>query len=284
MEHFPIIDTHLHLWDIGKLNYPWLDNVPSIKKTLLIEDYQEATKNLQIEKMVFVQCECLAEQKLQEIEFVKEQARKDNRIQGMVAYAPLEQGRGVSKLLEGFYHDPFIKGVRRMYDDRPEICYSSSFLEALNLLPEYDLSFDISIKPSSLKATIKMLADCPHTKVVLDHLGKPNIKDQALPEYIKYMETLASFPNVVVKASGLITEADWQDWKAGELAPYIEHAINCFGYDRVLFGGDWPVVLLAGSFEGWLNALLEILSFASREELLKIFYYNAMSTYKLQTK
>jgi L-fuconolactonase len=280
-EYIPVIDTHLHLWDVNRLEYPWLRDVPAIEKTFLIADYQEASKNFPVEKMVFVQCECRPEQCLQEVALVMEQADRDERIKGIVAYAPLEQGRAVTALLDAYRNNPLIKGVRRIYDDEPGLCDSSSFLDALNLLPSYNLSCDISIKPHSMPATIRMIKACPDTFFVLDHLGKPAIKNGGLATFQKDMDMLAALPNVVAKVSGLITEADWSYWTVEDLKPYIEHATTTFGFDRLVFGGDWPVVLLAGSYQQWLQALNEALSFASREELWQLFYHNAVKFYRL---
>lgn len=280
-EQIPVVDTHLHLWDINKLDYPWLNEVPAIKTNFHIEDYQTATERFNIEKMVFVQCECLPEQNLQEIEFVTQQALRDNRISGMVAYAPLEQGKRVRKVLEVFETKAIVKGVRRMCVEDPDLCCSTPFLDGVNLLPEFDLSFDICTTPYHMKAIIQMVEACPQTQFVLDHLGKPDIKNQKLAEYKRNLEALASFPNVVAKISGLITEADRERWTVADLVPYVEHAVDCFGYNKLMFGGDWPVVLLAGSYERWLNALLEALMLSSKEELSGLFHDNAIRIYRL---
>lgn len=281
IKQIPIIDTHLHLWDINRLEYPWLNEVPAIKKTFLIEDYQQASKKFTIEKMVFVQCECLPQQCLKEVNFALEQASKDARIKGIIPYISLEQGESVIPLLDEFKENNLIKGVRRMYDDNPGLCYSSSFLDALNILPSYNLNFDVSIKQHSLTATIQMIKECGDTVFVLDHLGKPNIKHGGFKTFQKDMDILASFPNVVAKISGLITEADWDYWTVADLKPYIGYAIKAFGFERLLFGGDWPVVLLAGTYERWLNALSEVLQNSTSEELSMLFHDNAERIYKL---
>lgn len=276
-----IIDSHLHLWDTSRFNYSWLNTVPDINRNFFIADYQRATTNFCIEKMVFVQCECTPKQYLQEVAFVTEQAGIDNRIQGIVAYAPMEKGKDISQDLRLLSANSLVKGVRKMYDDNPEICYSKPFLDALNLLPLHNFSFDISCKPFALPATIKMIRSCPDTVFIIDHLGKPDIKNNGIAEYIKNMEVLASFPNVMAKISGLITEADPHIWTGSDLRPYVEYAITCFGYDRLMFGGDWPVVLLAGDFERWVNVLLSLLEDSSAEEVAKVFYTNAQRIYKL---
>ncbi|MEO6948526.1 MAG: amidohydrolase family protein [Ginsengibacter sp.] len=279
--NMPIIDSHLHLWDIEHLDYAWLDKVIPIRKSFFVEDYQAAVKDFPVEKMVFVQAECQPEQFLAEVNFVEEQAQKDSRIQGIVAYSPIELGKNVEPILKVLQSHMLIKGIRRMYDDSPELCCSSTFIDGLNLLPLYGFTFDISITPNSIPDTIKMIKSCPDTLFILDHLGKPDIKGGSINDFKKNIYKLAAFPNVVAKLSGLITEADWKSWTPENINPYVQHAIDCFGYDRLMFGSDWPVLFLAGSWQRWLTCLQEILSNCNTTGLQKIFYENAMKIYRL---
>lgn len=281
IQNIPLIDSHLHLWDVELLDYPWLKDVPEINKSFSITDYQDETRDLKIEKMVFVQCECLPEQSMQEIKFVERQALKDPRIRGMVAYAPLEKGSEIIPTLVLFKQNQFIKGVRRMYDDTPEICTNPDFLTAVRLLPEYGLSMDLSIKPSSAAQTLLMIQSCPDTQFVLGHMGKPDIKNDGFGQFKQDMDAFASLPNVVVKISGLITEADWNHWSEEEVSKYIAYAIGCFGTDRLMFGGDWPVVLLAGNYNQWLQALFRYVSEYSDEDIHKLLYDTATRIYRI---
>ena len=276
-----IIDTHLHLWDMQRMVYPWLEEAPAIRKTFLAEDYREAVKGLPVEKMVFVQAECLPESFLEEVRFVTEQARQDSRIQGIVAYAPLEQGQQAAAALDRLQEFPLVKGVRRMYDETPELCCTPAFLQGVRLLPQYGFSMDLSVRPHAIPHTLEMIAACPHTLFILDHLGKPRISAGAWEEYKHHIKKLAAFPNVTAKLSGLITEADHRYWTPEELEPYIQYAVDCFGEDRLLFGSDWPVVTQAGSCRQWLDALLEGLRHYDTTIIRKIFCENAMKVYRL---
>ena len=280
-EQLTIIDTHLHLWDIQRMVYPWLDDVPAIRKTFLVADYREATIGLPIEKMVFVQAGCLPGGFLGEVRFVTEQAQQDDRIQGIVAYAPLEQGSGVATALDSLKEFPLVKGVRRMYDETPELCCTPAFLDAVQLLPQYGFSLDLSVRPHAIPHTLKMMAACPHTQFILDHLGKPRIGAGAWEEYKYNIKKLAAFPNVTAKLSGLITEANHRYWTPEELEPYIKYAVDSFGEDRLLFGSDWPVVTLAGSCQHWMEALLEGLRHYDTTIIRKIFRENAIKVYRL---
>lgn len=281
LQQQPIIDTHLHLWDTTLMRYPWLESVPTINQSFLLQDYQRAVQDYQVAQLVFVQAACLPEQYLDEVRFVTAQAEKDARIRGIVAYAPVETGKQLTTVLDILKGYPLVKGVRRMYDDNPALCCSPAFLEGVHLLGENGFSFDISIKPASIPDTIKMMAAVPDTLFILDHLGKPDIKGGGLAAYQAQIAAMAKLPNVVAKLSGLITEANWNNWTAAELVPYIQHAVDCFGTDRLLFGGDWPVVLLAGTWVQWIEALEVGLAGCSAADLQKIFYDNAVNIYRL---
>lgn len=276
-----IIDAHLHLWDISKLHYPWLNDVPVINKTFLIEDYKKATEQYDIESMVFVQCECLPEESLDELNFVAEQALLDRRIKAVIAYAPLEKGFAVEKHLQQLKSNPMVKGVRRMTSNEPGLCLTKDFINAVQLLVKYDLTLDLSIKPFQVKETISLIQQCPENRFILDHLGKPDIANNGFESFKKDIKRFASLPNVVAKISGLITEANWNIWKTKDIKPYIEFAIEQFGFDRLLFGSDYPVVLLAGNYTQWIDTLLEATKNYSQHELQNLFYNNAKKTYSI---
>jgi L-fuconolactonase len=277
----PIIDAHVHLWDTQRLNYPWLKMVPDIDKNFLMPDFQQQHADFNIEKFVFVQADCHPKQFLEELEFVAEQALLDSRLQGIVAYAPLELGNEIVSILEIFQSYALVKGVRKMYDEAPDACLDPRFIAALRLLPAYNLSFDISIKPASVKQTLQMIKACPDTQFVLDHLGKPDIRNRDYNAFEKNLSAFASLPNVTAKLSGLITEADHGNWRQEDIQPYIEYAISAFGFDRLMFGSDWPVVLLAGSYQRWLHTIFKCVETCSAGEQNKLFYATANKLYRL---
>jgi L-fuconolactonase len=273
-----LTDTHLHLWDTARLQYPWLHGLPQIQGVFLTEQYRQATAGFDVDRMVFVQAECLPEENVAEMELVMEQAALDPRIAGMVAYAGLEQGKAS---LRPFIGKPFVKGIRRMYDDAPDTCCTPCFLEAARALPEHGFSMDISTQPHALPHTARMIAQCPDTQFILDHLGKPAIRNGGLEAFKRDMDALAKFPNLAAKLSGLITEAAWRRWSVDTIAPYVQHAVSCFGEDRLMFGGDWPVVLLAGSWAEWVQALQQVLAEYPAAVQEKIWHGNAAHYYRL---
>ena len=194
------------------------------------------------------------------------------------------KGEDSRTFLEELKQYPLIKGVRRIiqFEDDLEFCLQPDFVKGVQILADYNLSFDICISHIQMANTIKLVDQCPDINFILDHIGKPDIKNQVLEPWVTELKTLSEFPNVGCKISGLITEADHEKWTKADLKPYIEHVINCFGFDRVLYGGDWLVVTLAGEYTQWIEALEWVLNSCSLDELKKLFHNNAIRVYKIQ--
>jgi len=280
---FPIVDTHLHLWDPGNLRYPWLDGNALLNKPYLLADYRRACGPVQVEKMVFLQCECDFSQFQQEADWVTSLAQQDPRIAGIVPWAPLEKGDAARPALEKLAENPLIKGARRIIQFEPDIefCLQPNFVKGVQALAAYNFSFDICIFHPQLANTIKMVQQCPNVKFILDHIGKPDIKNHLLDPWRAEIKQLASLPNVWCKVSGLVTEADHQHWTKEDLKPYIDHVIASFGFDRVMYGGDWPVAYQATEYPRWVETLEWAVSGCSETELRKLFHDNAVGFYKL---
>lgn len=284
MLNFPIIDTHLHLWDPNNLMYPWLHDLPQLNRPHLLPEYDRACGSLQVDAMVFMQAEADFSQAMDEAKWVNSLARENSRIKAIIPWAPLEKGEGSRAFLEELKQYPLIKGVRRIiqYEANLEFCLQPEFIRGVQLLADYNFSFDICISHIQMANTIKMVSQCPDISFILDHIGKPDIKNHVLEPWSKELKTLSEFPNVCCKISGLITEADHEKWTREDLKPYIDHVIDCFGFDRVIYGGDWPVVTLAGEYTQWVEALEWALSGCSLDELRKLFHDNAIKIYKIQ--
>lgn len=283
MPNFPIVDTHLHLWNPSYLRYPWLDGNDLLNRPYLLEDYRRHTGPVEVEKMVFLQCEVEPSQHLAEAAWVTELAGQDPRIQGIVPWAPLELGDGARSSLETLAQNPLIKGVRRIiqFEPDPEFCLRPDFVRGVQILPEYGFSFDICIHHPQMANTIKLVEQCPNVQFILDHIGKPDIKGQVMEPWAQELRTLASFPNVWCKMSGLVTEADHQAWTPADLQPYIEHVLDCFGFDRTMYGGDWPVAYQATEYPRWVATLEAAVRGASEADLRKLFRDNAIAFYRL---
>ncbi|MBI1256997.1 MAG: amidohydrolase family protein [Chloroflexi bacterium] len=283
MLDFPIVDAHLHLWDPALLRYPWLDGDPLLNQAYLLPQYAAATAANPPEKMVFVQCEADFAQFMQEAEWVSAITDHDNRIAGIVAWAALEQGDAARPALERLAANPRIKGIRRIiqFEPDPAFCLRPGFVTGVQALADYGLSFDICIDHTQMENTIALVRQCPNVPFMLDHIAKPDIKNHLLEPWRSHLKMLAGFENVSCKMSGLVVEADWQRWTQADLKPYIDYVLDCFGFERIVFGGDWPVVLRAAQWQQWLETLLLSLDGASQAELRQLFHDNAIAFYRL---
>ena len=283
MPHFPLVDTHLHLWDLSRLRYPWLASVPSLKRNHLIEDYRRACGPVAVAKMVFLQCECDPGQYQAEADWVTEVAKADPRICGIVPWAPLELGEAAGEALATLAANPLVKGIRRIiqFEADPEFCLQPAFVRGVRSLHGHGLSFDLCINHRQLAHTIQLVRQCPNVRFVLDHIAKPDIKAGLLDPWRVELRELARLENVWCKLSGLVTEADHATWTVGDLRPYIDHVMECFGFDRVMFGGDWPVSTLASDYPQWVNTVDEALSGSSPDELHRLYVRNAEQFYRV---
>jgi L-fuconolactonase len=281
MPDFPIVDTHLHVWDTNRLRYPWLDGIPLLNKPYLLAEYKRACGPVQVEKMIFLQCECDFSQFMQEVGLVTQLAREDARLQGIVPWAPLEKGDGAQADIEKLASNPLIKGIRRIIQFEPDIefCLRHDFVKGVQSLENFGLHFEICISHIQMKNTIKLVQQCPNVRFILDHIGKPDIKNHVLDPWRQEIKTLSEMPNVWCKISGLVTEADHQKWTKEDLKPYIDHVIESFGFDRVMYGGDWPVAYQATEYPRWVETLEWAVSGCSDTELRKLFRDNAIKFY-----
>jgi L-fuconolactonase len=283
MLKFPIVDSHLHVWDPVHLVYPRLWNYPLINRPFLLEDFHSACDALKIEKMVFIQAQVDYSQFLNETEWVTQLSRKDKKLQGIVSWAPLEKGYCAEGVLKKLAQNKLVKGIRRMILHEPDIhfCLEPDFVLGVQLLAEFQLSFDICISYHQISNVIDLVKQCPNVRFVLDHIGGPDIKNQIFRPWKQEIKMLAEFSNVCCKISGLVTAADKQHWTTEHLIPYIHHVIDCFGFNRIMFGGDFPVVLLSCSYVKWVETLFKVLQGCSEEEIRKVFHDNATNFYRL---
>jgi L-fuconolactonase len=179
--------------------------------------------------------------------------------------------------------DTLVKGIRRLIQGEDiDFCIQPNFMNGVKTLARYGLSFDICIFHPQLANAIRLVEQCPNVQFILDHIGKPDIKNQLFEPWKQEIKILAEFPNVYCKISGLVTEANHENWTPADLQPYIEHVIDCFGFDRVIYGSDWPVSTLASDYLLWVRTLQEAVSESTPEELKKLFHDNAIKFYRLQ--
>ena len=257
-EVLPIVDAHVHLWNPAQFSMSWLAGIPRLNRLYGLRDSREQTQGLPITAIVYVEVGVEAQEALCEARHVTELAREEPSLQAVVAAVPVERGEAVREHLESLVaSSPLIKGVRRNLQDEaePGFCLRPDFVAGVLLLAQFNLSFDLCIKYWQLPYVTELVRRCPHTTFILDHLGKPDIKQRSLDPWKADLRKLAELPNVACKISGMVTEADHAGWQPTDLEPFIEVVLEAFGEDRVLFGSDRPVALLASSYRRWYETL-----------------------------
>jgi L-fuconolactonase len=275
-----ILDSHTHFWNPALLGYPWLENVPAINRVMLPSELPVQGNGWRIEKFVFVQADALPEQGYAEAAWVS--GLKDERLAAIVAFAPLELGARAREALELLRALPRVKGVRRLLqDEAPGFALQPAFMDAVRLLAAFDYSFDICIRHHQLREARMLINACPDVRFVLDHMGKPNIRGHEFDDWRDDLQKLAAYPNVMCKLSGVITEAG-AGWQLNDLLPYLDHALTCFGAERVMFGSDSPVLLLDSSIEVWIETMLRFAAPLSPGEHKLLFYENARRFYTIE--
>ena len=285
MIDYPIIDCHVHLWDLSRLCYPWLGTYPVLNHTFLTEDLDAARGPVDIEQFIFIEAECDHSLSAEEVAWVTELSRQDPRIGAIVARVPVERGDSIRPTLDSLAANPLVKGVRRIIASEPEsdFCLRPDFIAGVQALAEYGLSFDLGVSPDQLACAAQLVEQCSNVQFVLNHIGNPAVKSRQMLPWMVDLPALADYPNVWCKISGVATQADHDRWTPYDLKPYVDLALDAFGFDRVMFGGDWPVALQATAYPKWVDALCEITTDRTPDELRALFHDNARAFYRLES-
>ncbi|MGB8478378.1 MAG: amidohydrolase [Acidobacteriaceae bacterium] len=277
-----IIDTHQHLWDLDRFRYSWLQEYPTLNRSFRMNDYLEATKGLNVVKSVHLEADVDEPFMWEETSYLLELSnQEDNPLEGIVACGRPER-KDFRSYLEKIAGHSKIKGIRRVLHTQPDdLGQKKIFLENVAALAAYDLSFDICVLARQLPTAIHLVSYCKDVTFILDHCGIPPVKDKILDPWRLHIAELAKFPNVSCKVSGLVSYANPATWTADDLRPYVEHVIACFGWDRVLFGSDWPVCTLSASYVQWVDVLCSMTVSAGQTQQRKLFHENALRVYRL---
>ncbi len=277
-----IIDTHQHLWDLDLFAYSWLEDAPSLQRSFRMEDYLEAVRGLEVEKSVHLEADVDEAYMLDETRHILALAEQENPLEGVVACGRPEKP-DFADYLEQIAGHPKLKGIRRVLHTQPDdLGQSALFAENIRLLERYGLSFDICVLARQLPIAIRLVRECPGVSFILDHCGVPQVKERILDPWRRHILELSKFPNLVCKVSGLVAYADPEKWTPEDLRPYVNHVIECFGWDRVMFGSDWPVCTLSAPLQRWVATLRLLTHDAGEEKQRKLFYENAAGVYRLQ--
>lgn len=273
------IDAHQHFWKFDSVRYDWIDdNMKSIRKDFLPHHLQPLLAQNNFDGCVAVQ----ANQSEEETRFLIGLAKQHDFIKGVVGWVDL-RAVDISERLAYYKQEPVVKGFRHVLQSEIErdFMLQPSFKRGINQLQLHGFVYDILIFPDQLNFSAELVASFPNQKFVIDHIAKPMIRHKEISIWRKDIEKMASNDNVYCKISGLVTEADWQNWKPADFIEYIHTVVNAFGIDRVMFGSDWPVCQVAASYEEVVGITEEYFSAFSEADQAKFFRHNAVHFYNL---
>lgn len=278
-----IVDTHLHIVDMAALSYPWLGDAGALNRNWSYDDYAREARRLGIAVTLHMEVDVAESDIEKETDYVsKIVARPDSLLVGGIASCRPEDA-GFAAYLERTRANPVVKGFRRVLHVMPdELSQSPLFRENLKRLAGTGLTFDLVVFPRQLSRAMELVDLAPDVQFVLDHCGVPDIKGGAYDQWAKDMTEIARRPNVVGKLSGIVAYTDTETWTLDSIRPYAEHTIGAFGFDRMVWGSDWPVCTLGGSLSTWVGATHALLEGASRDEKHALLAGNAIKLWNLK--
>jgi L-fuconolactonase len=273
-----IIDSHQHFWKYNTQDYTWLDeSMSSIRKDFLPEDIEPLLLANGIDGCVCIQ----VNQTTEETQFLHDLAQKNEFIKGLVGWVDLKS-KSIEEELTAYKKLGKLKGFRHIVQAEPiGFMQNSDFIKGIKKLADFDFTYDILIYPSQMKDAIHLAKNCPENRLVIDHLAKPNVRGKEISQWGNYLQKLSEFPNVYCKISGMVTEADWKNWEKEDFFIYLDHVLGSFGVNRILYGSDWPVCLVAAEYDEQLDIVKAYFDKLSETEKSLIFGLNAAKFYKL---
>ena len=298
-EESPIVDCHQHLWDLERFKLPWIEAGTLLGRSYAMQDYLAAIEGTGIQHAVYMEVDVDPAQQLAEADYVVEicKGSKTPTIAGVVSGRPASDG--FQDYVARLKKSPHIKGIRQVLhgEGTPAgYCLKENFIRGIQHLGENDLSFDLCMRPKELANGAALAKHCPDTRFIVDHCGNADVKaffqpgdprltdtkpDHNAGAWKRDMDLLAARKNTICKISGVIARVP-KEWSAEDLAPIVNHCLDSFGPDRVIFGSDWPVCLLGAPLKEWVAALRQIIADRPAEEQQKLLFGNAARRYGLQ--
>lgn len=273
-----VIDSHVHFWNYNKTDLPWINrSMKILQQDYLPSDIELTLKRNHVDGCIAVQA-MTAEV---ETRFLAELARTHPVIKGVVGWTDL-RAKDAGKKLSEFKDYLSIVGVRHIVQsEADDFLYDEKFREGISMLKELGYTYDLLIYPRQIKAATDLVNAFPDQIFILDHCAKPDVKHKEMEKWREGIIDLATYPNIYCKLSGLITEATWKEWSAGDFYPYLDVIFESFGVQRLMFGSDWPVMLLSGIYVQWKSLLEKYMESFLQEEKEAVFGLNAMKTYNV---
>ncbi|GGF82513.1 amidohydrolase family protein [Wenyingzhuangia marina] len=274
-----VIDSHQHFWKYNSEKHSWIDDeMAIIRKDFLPEELKTVYQENKVDGCVAVQ----ADQTLQETDFLINLASENSFIKGVVGWVDF-RADDIDEVLEHYSQFPVVKGFRHVVQVEADhnFLLRPNFLKGISKLEKYGYTYDILVFPHQLGAVLEFVKKFPNIKFVIDHIAKPYIKDGFYDGWAVLMIEIGKCPNVYCKISGMITEADYKTWDYNQLEPYMQLVLNAFGANRVMFGSDWPVCLVAGNYARVKEIITTFISKLSTQEQAAIMGNNTANFYNL---
>ncbi|MFY0712502.1 amidohydrolase family protein [Seonamhaeicola sp. NFXS20] len=274
-----IIDSHQHFWIYNPKTHEWIDDsMAVIRRDFLPSDLDKIYKENDVDGCIAVQ----ADQTIKETEFLIKLSQENSFIKGVVGWVDL-RSENLEKDLDNYSNINIVKGFRHIVQGEPDCNFllRPSFLKGVSALEKYNYTYDILVYPHQLGATLEFIKRFPKQKFVIDHIAKPYIKDGFYDGWATLMQEIAKHENVYCKVSGMVTEADFDNWTPEQIKPYLNLVFKAFGTSRVMFGSDWPVCLVAGNYKEVKNLVTDFIADLSANEQANIMGLNAIKFYNL---
>jgi predicted TIM-barrel fold metal-dependent hydrolase len=273
-----IVDTHCHLIYRDRLRYPWLEAVPALNRDFTLDDYLPQARAAGITDILHMEVD------VAEADIEAEAAFTAGLGQGFVGTIAgcRPESPGFAAQLERLAANPRVRGLRRILHTQPDgLGQAPLFAENLKRLTGTGLTFDFCVLPRQIPIALALARACPEVQFVLDHCGVPNVKDGEMEPWRANIGAIAALPNVACKLSGIVAYADPQRWTVDDLRPYAGHVLESFGWDRVVWGSDWPVCTQSAPLGGWMAATRALLAGATDSERARVLGLNALRIYRL---
>ena len=271
------LDSHQHYWHYDPVLYPWIDEKKAIlKRDYLPSDLEPLLARTGFDGTIAVQ----ACQSISDTVFLLQLADHHDSVKGVVGWVDLCSDR-VGDELQRFAPHPKLVGVRHIVHDEPDddFMLRADFRRGISRLREFDLTYDLLLFPRHIARAVRLVEEFPEQPFILDHIAKPFIRDGEFSPWREDLRTLAAFPNVTCKLSGLVTEARWDAWRPVDIHPYLDVVVEVFGPSRLMIGSDWPVCLLAGDYGRVMDVVVNYVERLSEDERHGILGENAAQVY-----
>lgn len=274
------IDAHQHFWQYSPQEYPWINTeMKVIQKDFGPEDLWQEQKSVEFSGSIAVQ----ARESLQETKDLLHMAESDSRIKGVVGWANLLDEQ-IEQTLSELSQYPKLSGLRMILQaEEPAYILQPAFRRGIGYLHHFGFTYDLLLFPKHLPNAIQLVEEFPDQPFVLDHISKPFIKAGILTPWQNDIQTLASYPHVHCKLSGMVTEAAWNQWKPDDFRPYLDTVWEAFGEDRLMIGSDWPVCLVSGTYSETMQLVMSYLESFSEETQRKVLGENCLRFYQRST-